>query len=250
MILVTSDSHCYYDTINQQIMYAESELGIEIDCVIHLGDFGVYASHLHDFFIKSGKRFLKPLYFIDGNHEDFNAMPRLIKKYSSYFTYLPRSSVHSIHGYRFLALGGAAYMDSMITESSAIITDEQINQCLGISPDQVDIIITHDCPTDLGVPNTPGMQCYGTPGFPRSDELAAHFNPRLWFFGHHHKWFSHQSGSTTYQGLCGTWKGFVLLDSEYRFSVIRHELEWQKSSLIERILVKLRIIRPDKPISS
>ncbi len=52
MILVTCDTHCYYDTINQQIDYAENVLGRDITCIIHLGDFGIYKSHLHDFFIK------------------------------------------------------------------------------------------------------------------------------------------------------------------------------------------------------
>ncbi|GEM_PF-453463 len=250
VILVTSDSHCYYDTINKQIVYAETELGVSIDCVIHLGDFGLYASHLYDFFIRSHKRFLKPLYCIDGNHEDFSALHKLVRKYEAFFTYLPRSTVHVIGGYRFLALGGAAYMDSMITESASLITDEQIDRCLRLSPDAVDIIITHDCPTNLGVPNTPGMECYGAPGFARSEELSAHFHPKLWFFGHHHKWFTHQDEGVIYQGLCGTWKGFVLLDDAYRYRVVTHQLEWEKSSLIERILVKLRIIRPDQPSGS
>jgi len=247
MIMVTCDTHCYYETINQQVEYIEGTLGREVACIIHLGDFGIFRSHLHDFFVKQRKRFKRPLYFIDGNHEDFESLPWLAHKYADFFTYMPRSTVHAIGGYRFLALGGAAYMDSMITERGAVITDKQIDDCLAIPQSKVDIILTHDCPMGIGVPNTPGMDHFGATGFPRSQELAAHFKPRLWLFGHHHKWFSHLDGSTAYYGLCGSWKGFGLLDADYKFTMVKNTLEWQKTPFFEKLLVKLRIIRPDGP---
>ena len=92
MILVTSDTHCYYDTINQQVEYAEAVLNNAISCVIHLGDFGIYKANLHEYFIRKGKRFIRPVYFIEGNHEDFQAFPRLTEKYRDFFTYLPRGN--------------------------------------------------------------------------------------------------------------------------------------------------------------
>ena len=247
MILITCDTHCYYDTVNQQLAYAENVLGLRISCIIHLGDFGIYKSHLHDYFIKKGRRFMRPLYFIDGNHEDFEALPRLTKKYQAFFTYLPRGTVHSIEGYRFLALGGAAYMDSMLTEEGAIITDQQINTCLAVDRTQVDIVLTHDCPTGIGVPSTPGLDHFGATGFPRSQELAAHFKPKLWLFGHHHKWFSYTDSHTAYYGFEGAWKGFGLLDENFHLTIIKHRLEWEKTPFIEKLLAKLKIIRPDGP---
>ena len=247
MIFVTCDTHCYYDTINTQVAYAESALGRPVSCIIHLGDFGLYKSYLHDYFIKRGQRFRRPLYLIDGNHEDFDALPALVKKYEEFFTYLPRGTVHEIGGYRFLALGGAAYMDSMITERGAVITDRNINDCLGIEPGAVDIILTHDCPAGIGVPNSPGFAHFGPPGFPRSQELAARFKPRLWLFGHHHKWFAGRDETTAYYGLCGAWKGFGLLGEHYGFEIVKNKIPWQEAPLIEKILVKLKIIRPDGP---
>ena len=250
MILVTCDTHCYYGTINQQLAYAENVLGHDISCIIHLGDFGLYKSHLHDFFIKKGQRFMRPLYCIDGNHEDFNALEKLTKKYQAFFTYLPRGTVHRIEGYRFLALGGAAYMDSMLTEQGAIITDQQINACLAFARAEVDIILTHDCPTGIGVPSTPGLSHFGATGFPRSQELAAHFQPKLWLFGHHHKWFSCTDSHTAYYGLEGAWKGFGLLDANFQLTIIKHRLAWEKTPFIEKLLAKLKIIRPDGPQQS
>ena len=245
MILVLCDTHCYYETINEQIEYAEDILGHTVSSIIHLGDFGIYRSHLSDFFVKQAKRFKRPLYFIDGNHEDFAALPRLVEKYEGFFTYLPRGTIHTIDGYRFLALGGAAYMDSMITERGAVITNQQIDACLRNHAGDVDIILTHDCPVGIGVPNTPGMDHFGTTGFPRSDELVAYFKPKLWLFGHHHKWFFNRDLHTSYYGLCGAWKGFGLLDADYRFNIEKHKIEWKKTPLIEKFLAKLKIIRPD-----
>lgn len=245
MIMIVSDTHCYYEMVNVQINYAQNTLGYEITSVIHLGDFGIYKWHLKDFFIKRKERFLKPVYCIDGNHEDFNHLHKLTEKYRDFFTYLPRGSLHNIEGYRFLALGGAAYMDSMITEKGAVITDRQIERSLSFPPDSVDIIITHDCPTGINVPNTPGFEHFGQPGFPRSDELASRYKPKLWFFGHHHNWHDYSDTHTDYYGLSGIWKGFGLLDDSYNFTMINHKIEWAESPLIERILIKLKIIRPD-----
>jgi predicted phosphodiesterase len=247
LILVTSDTHCYYDTINQQIEYAETVLNRALSCVIHLGDFGIYKANLHEYFIRKGKRFIRPVYFIEGNHEDFQAFPRLTEKYRDFFTHLPRGTVQTLDGYRFLALGGAAYMDSYNTQKGAIITDANINQCLSIPRDAVDIILTHDCPNGIGVPNTPGLDYYGATGFPRSDELGAHFKPRLWLFGHHHKLFEYGDACTQYYGLGDTWKGFGLLDADYQFRIVMHQIAWERPPLIERLLIKLKIIRPDRP---
>ena len=243
MILVTSDTHCYYDTINQQIEYAEALLNRALSCVIHLGDFGIYKANLHEYFIRKGRRFIRPVYFIEGNHEDFQSFPQLTEKYRDFFTHLPRGTVHTLDGYRFLALGGAAYMDSYNTQKGAIITDANINQCLSIPREAVDIILTHDCPNGIGVLNTPGLDYYGATGFPRSDELGAHFKPRLWLFGHHHKWFSTQDDTTTFQGLPGSWKGYCLLDDNYQITTVENSVPWPRTRPVDRLLTRLRIVR-------
>jgi predicted phosphodiesterase len=248
MILVISDTHCYYNIVNKQIEYAEKTLGVSVSCVLHLGDLGVFKSKLHDFFVRKGGRFSRPLYFIEGNHEDFDAFSRLMEKYDgTYFTYLPRATVHTIEGYRFLSLGGSAYMDAMNTQHGAIITDYNINDCLAIAPESVDIILTHDCPVGIGVGNTRGLECFGTTGFPRSDELAAHFRPKLWLFGHHHKWHAYDDRTTSYYGLSGSWNGFALLGGGYHFQIVENTVPWEKTPFIDRILMKCRLINPDEP---
>lgn len=249
MILVTSDTHGHYHYVNAQIDHAESMINSSITSVIHLGDFGFYKSHLNDFFIRKGNRFSRPVFVIDGNHEDFDALPSMVKRYEGYLTYLPRGTVHNIDGYRFLALGGASYMDAMNTQKGAVITDQQIDMCLAKPASEVDILLTHDCPLNIGVPNSPGCEFYGPTGFPRSDELAAHFKPRLWLFGHHHKWFECRDAHTHYYGIADTWKGFGLLDNDFKFSFVNHQLPWSKTPFFERLLIMLKIIRPGKPMA-
>jgi len=244
MIMVVSDTHCYYEIVNKQIDYAENTLGYKISSVIHLGDFGIYGSHLKDFFIKQKGRFLRPVFMIDGNHEDFKNLHKLVERYKEFFTYLPRASVHRIEGYNFLALGGAAYMDSLITERESVITDQQIDSCLAIPSEAVDIVITHDCPVDIGVPSAPGMEHFGQPGFPRSSEISSHFKPRLWFFGHHHEWYYYSDYHTRYYGVCGVWKGFGILDENFNFTMVSNSIDWETPSLLDRILMRLRIIKP------
>lgn len=248
MILLTSDTHCQYQFINKQIEHAEFLIKEPITSVIHLGDFGIYKSSLNHFFKKDRNRFLRPVYVIDGNHEDFNALPSLTRKYEDYFIYLPRGTVHFIDGYRFLALGGSSYMDAMNTQKGAVITDQQIERSLAIPASDVDILITHDCPINIGVPNTPGCEGFGPTGFPRSDELAAHFRPRLWLFGHHHKWFEYKDIHTCYYGLADTWKGFGLLDQDFKFSFVKRLMPWAKTPFIEKMLIMLKIIRPGEPV--
>jgi len=244
MILIIADTHCYYDIVNRQIEHAESTMGVTIDCVVHLGDFGMYREHLHAFFVKRQGRFLRPLYFIEGNHEDFREFDSLLARYNgTFFTHLPRASVQEIGPYRMLCLGGSAYMDAFNTQPGSEIKDHQIDLCLTLPPDQVDIIISHDCPNGIGMPNTPGLEYFGETGFPRSRELLEHFKPRLWLFGHHHKWFSTQDDTTTFQGLPGSWKGYCLLDDTYQITTVENSVPWPRTRLVDRLLTKLRIVR-------
>jgi len=246
MILLVSDTHSYFQTVNEQIAYAENTLNVPVSCVIHLGDFGIYKSNLHDFFTKQKARFERPLYFIEGNHEDFVGFPWLTKKYKEYFTHLPRCTINTIGGYRFLCLGGADYMDSMVTQQGAVISDKHIDKCLALAPEEVDIILTHDCPRGIGVPNTPGFEHYGETGFSRSEELIAHFKPKLWLFGHHHKWFQFQDSHTAYYGLGSSWRGFGLLDDNFQVQFVKNDINLpHEETLFEKLLAKFKLTRPN-----
>lgn len=225
MIMIIGDVHGHFQVINEQIKFASEEFGMPIDAVIVLGDMGIYIEPLKKFFVSENQSFTAPVFFIDGNHEDFAHFDELVKKYEKHMKWLSRSQINSICGIRFLSLGGACYMDALNSPSGSEIKDCEIDNCLCHSKEQVDIILTHDCPCGIGVPNAPGFEYYGPPGFARSQELVEHFQPRKWFFGHHHRWFKNHLGNTEFHGLPESWKGFGILAQDLQFTAHEHHIQ-------------------------
>ncbi len=239
MILIISDVHGQFDVINEQIDFIEGVLKKEVSSVIVLGDFGLFEVNLKRFFVRDKKSFKRPLYFIEGNHEDFNAFDVLIKRYEKNFTHLSRGTVQSIDGHSFLCLGGARYMDLVNTPMHSEITDNDINRCLSNAKDFVKIILSHDCPSGIGVPNTPGLEFYGSPGIERGGELMAHYDPLLWIFGHHHKWFAKKIENTSFHGLPESWNGFGILEDDGSFTTFENPVERTHESFWKRWFGKL-----------
>lgn len=224
MILLITDVHCQYHLIDLQVAFAEQETACPVSCVIVLGDFGLFEHSLHAFFRRAKRRFTRPVYFIEGNHEEFEAFDDLALQYRDCFTYLPRATIHRLDGVRLLALGGAAYMDAQTTPRGCELKPEDIQHCLELPADGIDIVLSHDCPSGIGVSNCPGFAHYGPPGFPGGKAVADHFAPRLWLFGHHHRWFETSLGPTRYVGLAESWKGFALLDSDLDLRLVRNSI--------------------------
>lgn len=218
MIMIIGDVHGQFQVINQQISFAETHTGKIIDAVIVLGDMGIYERPLKKFFSTDGKRFSRPVFFIEGNHEEFARFNDLVASYREFMTYLPRGHITTICDIRFLSLGGACYMDALNSPSGSEIKDHDIARCLAHQKGAVDMVITHDCPAGIGVPNSPGLEFYGEPGFARGHELITHYRPQKWFFGHHHRWFVGQIDTTEFLGLPESWKGFGLLDEQRQFT--------------------------------
>ncbi|MBN1878839.1 metallophosphoesterase [bacterium] len=223
-ILFISDVHCQYELINAQITHAESLTGTPVSDVIVLGDFGFFEPVLRKYFRRDKHVFQRPTRFIEGNHEDYHDLAVYADAYADCLIHLPRGTVTAIGGYRFLCLGGTAYMDAMMTPEAAEIHDMDIDRCLQRDALSIDIIITHDCPSGIGVPNTPGFEMYGEPGFPRSRELSDRFHPVFWVFGHHHKWFDTEQDGTRYLGLPESWNGYGLLYPGFEWRSVSHPI--------------------------
>jgi len=224
MILLISDIHCHFELINLQIDYAEKELKVTVSTVIVLGDFGLFEPYLKRFFVRDHQIFNRPVFYIEGNHEDFSAFHKIEKKYQDKMTYLPRSTLHHIDSISFLALGGASYMDAFSTPLESVIKDDDIEQCLKFAGHSIDVVISHDCPNYLNVPNTPGFECYGKTGFAGGEKIRDHLQPRFWIFGHHHKWFEKKLDQTHYIGLAESWNGFVLFDQKDFPTIIKNHI--------------------------
>ncbi len=236
MLLIIGDVHGQFQVINEQIMHAETHCGCHVDAVIVLGDMGIFVDTLRRFFVDAKQRFMRPVYFVDGNHEEFSCFESLTEEYREFFTWLPRGRVTEIFGRRFLSLGGACYMDALNSPCGSEILDHDIDLCLRNPSDTVDMIVTHDCPAGIGVPGTPGFEFYGTPGFARSQELVAHFRPCRWFFGHHHRWFHASIAGTDFHGLPESWKGFGLLDENMNYQRVENSIRLEPDGWLRRLL--------------
>lgn len=214
-----------------------------IDGVLVLGDFGCYRDRLAAHFERHPAGFQRPVWFIEGNHEDFAEFDDLVDEHRHRFTHLPRGTVHRLGGLRFLCLGGSAYMDAHNTPAAAEIRERDICRCMQHAPDAVDVIISHDCPRGIGVPNSPGFEHYGPPGFAGGERLVARFRPRLWLFGHHHQWFDRTIDGTRFCGLPQVWEGYGLLAPDASFTAVPHRLDPELTRW-ERTLAWLRHLFP------
>jgi Icc-related predicted phosphoesterase len=222
-VLLISDIHAKFDVINTQVRHAEDTTGQPIDQVMALGDFGFFSDELHDYFRRDGNSFLRPVACIDGNHEDHGNLHELAADYADHVTYKPRGSVHRLGSWRGLCLGGARYMDAWSTPRGCEITQDDVAACLSHAPEDIDLVLSHDCPEGIGMPNTAGLEHYGAPGVPQMARLAEHFRPRWWLFGHHHRWFDQQIDETRYIGLPQSWEGYVLLQADGQITMVQNK---------------------------
>lgn len=227
-VLIIGDIHAHYGVIDEQIIHAEGSIGGPVRQVVVLGDFGFFGDELQAYFRRVRRRFLRPVATIEGNHEDHAALENLAALYSDVVTFLPRGSLHPVGEWSGLCLGGARYMDSAATPRGSEITEHDLAACLAHAPDAVDLVFTHDCPDDIGVPGERGMAHYGKPGVPGMSRLADRYQPRFWFFGHHHRWFDLERGGTRYVGLPQSWDGYVLLDANGRIECVNHAVSIRK----------------------
>lgn len=118
MLGVLSDIHAYA----QQMLWSAQRARANGACIlIQVGDFGVWGKDL-PYLIKAAKQSPIPIYFIDGNHEDFGIIDEWIAQMdeegSSVYhllkdklIYVRRGSILQLDGRTIAFLGGAASID-------------------------------------------------------------------------------------------------------------------------------------------
>jgi hypothetical protein len=125
--------------------------------LIQVGDFGIYPFILPTLY---QREFQVPIYFIDGNHENFTLLNGIaepvdgdIVPIMENLNYVKRGSVLEICGSKFAFLGGAASVDKAWRTPGVdwfeeeIPTDEEMNRLRGVT--DVDYFITHTPPTSV-----------------------------------------------------------------------------------------------------
>lgn len=221
-LLLLGDVHTRFGVIAAQIEHARELTGATLCGVVVAGDLGLFGDELRRCFRRQGLRFPVPVSFIEGNHEDFRDFSSLVAGYADVVTHLPRATVQKLGSWRVLCLGGARYMDAMTTPRGCEVTERDIAAALSFPAGSVDLVVSHDCPCGIGVPGTVGFEHLGPPGVPGFERIAARLRPRLWVFGHHHRWHDHEKLGTRYLGLPESWHGYCLLGADGSLRRVDH----------------------------
>jgi predicted phosphodiesterase len=201
--------------------------GFEFDAIIQCGDFGIYPDYiktLHQMLHRI--QFDKPIYFVDGNHEDHEYLHRSIKKFSKWnIHYQNRSSITILEdGTKIGWLGGAFNVDrpQYITQTTCNFpTTIDINNMVNniIDHNGIDLMVTHSCPSNIGI-NLAGLPCFhiaaqhfikplGYDVAPIHDAgdcqltqlwnaLKVEHRPKIWVFGHFHTDYITTVDTTTF----------------------------------------------------
>lgn len=204
-----------------------------VDHIVHLGDFGFWPrSHPEEgpYFLMRVEELLAsagiPLWWIDGNHEDFDVLERLPldsngrRPVSHHITHIPRGHRWTWEDTTWMGFGGAASVDrSTRTFGKSWFPQEYVTpEDVAVATDggPVDIIVSHDAP--FSVPFIRSRLAKGT-GWPQEDillstknqmlvdDVVASTRPSRLFHGHHHVAYTDvMPGGTEVQGLdCNAW---------------------------------------------
>lgn len=200
-----------------------------MDAVVQLGDFGFTwdgpqrLGGLNNIFAQ----FEMPLYWIDGNHENFDVMEDMgaftdadhMVKMGSHVTYIPRGYVWEWDGVSFLAMGGAYSIDKEWREPGKswwpqeLITDADVERAYeNLGPNGVDVMLTHDAPELPEKLREYMYDPYNEYGDYKTDrsstdnrirlaQVMEAAKPQLYVHGHMHHRYSDTMGDTHIEGL-------------------------------------------------
>lgn len=195
-----------------------------IEAAIQLGDFGI-SRELAGHALVAGPPV--PLHVLDGNHEDFKYLNRIIKDdtlrqwVENGFFYHPRGSVYEFPGMRAGFIGGALNVDQPQKRGNGnVITNNEINLAMKtFSENCPDIIFSHSCPAGIGIGmkghhfHASGVANYiimagydPGPHLDYGEVQLTHLwegidiKPKIWLFGHFHQYRQVQIDETRF--LC------------------------------------------------
>lgn len=167
-----------------------------------------------------------PLWWVDGNHEDFNVLETLPldehgrRPISHHVTHIPRGHRWTWEGHTWMGFGGAASVDRSTRTlgrswfPQEYVTPEEV--AAASRAGRVDVLVTHDAP--FSVPFL-RARLAGPSYWPQEDVLRSNKNqlllddlvnatqPRRVFHGHHHVYYSDVTPrGTEVVGLdCNAW---------------------------------------------
>lgn len=210
--LILGDIHCFWSLVNSLIEKLRPDL------ILQLGDFGYFpkSDDLYDpcKHLVLGKSVVR---FIDGNHEDHDALSKFRGENPTAHELCPglfyqeRGSFLDLpDGRRVLFIGGADSIDKdQRTQGfdwfpEEIITGEDLAR---LPHGKVDIVCSHTSPSRFGVRESYIKRQGGFTDYekdPSEDALDYAFEryrPKLWFFAHWHAKMSGETDGCRWYGL-------------------------------------------------
>lgn len=158
MLALLGDIHGDYSVLHDAVTKARAN---GASALIQLGDFGIYPSYVA-MFVHVARQSPIPIYFIDGNHEDYGIIKswpnedqyHLVK---DKLIYLKRGTVLELDGRRIGCLGGAGSIDkaTRIRQKLDWFPEEQINPDDSFAlmklaaQNPVDFFVTHCPPQEI-----------------------------------------------------------------------------------------------------
>jgi len=212
-IAIVGDVHGKID------LMLERTLELNVDVIMQVGDLGTFifeermdrAARKHDGignfveYYSGKKQFPLPVYFIKGNHDDFNVLEEIKKGKIKNLNFMENGTVDNICGKLFGALGGNYsrtrydfnHNNSQLHGKRRKHFNHQDVEALE-KFSNIYAIIAHDCPNEVGIKNKfDESDC----GSPEVRAMIEKIQPRFYFHGHHHCYTETMIGNTRAIGL-------------------------------------------------
>ncbi len=212
LVCAIGDAHGEFDAMYAAVQSLEAEVGREVACILHVGDFGVWPDpeHLDEATRKHGdkgefRRILaagrvpRKTVFIAGNHEDFDYLTALrSREIVEGLEFLPWGEVYTLeHGGERLRVGGLGgcygpgdYRKARVTGwARRHYLAADLARLAANADGGIDVLLTHEPPAGEFT------ECHAPSGFKRRSwkamgegqaELVASLRPRICLSGHLH----------------------------------------------------------------
>lgn len=203
---IIGDTHGFLELIQRARKIALKQ---KCDCIIVCGDFGWWPKwinkdkSLHMFLSLVTEQKKIPIYFVDGNHEE---LPDLfsypiredgLRELGPALFHIPRGNIVDIFGAKIFGYGGGHSIDRAFRTEGVDWFPEEVPTYAECDKaitnleetDELDLIITHDIPTELKFRMFPKQYAYNTV----PEQLSQFIEPCMkfpkdinWFTGHYH----------------------------------------------------------------
>ncbi len=205
-MMITGDVHGRFEVLRDLIKKEKPRM------VIVAGDFGFFP-RVKGFSLDRMNDLDIPIYWCDGNHEDFLSLKEITPIYGSKpvsikenIYYCPRGSTLSIGSQKILFAGGAFSIDKDIRTPmwdwfSCETLDESILS-LKSNWEGITTVVSHTCPTFCKIEEQIFNLCpLPDPTRGVLDQVFDIAKPREWFFGHWHESYTVEYEACVFHGL-------------------------------------------------